>query len=324
MPRLAGMPILKRYSYNKAISILFALLFLFALPAFAATPSVAVIYPELRAPYNKIFSDIADGVEAQVNGRTKRYMLKKKYSALELNQWLKKNEIKVCVALGVRGETATYELANNIPVILGAVLTPKLITDTRSGISLAPSPDKLFSKVKKLKHGVSKIIVVYNPSKTGWLIRNARSAADKNGLELITYSTNSLSESAKIYQKIFTRPDIKHAAIWLPPDSTSVDNRAVLSFILEQSWAHGVAVFSSRLSHVNKGVLFAMYADNVKLGQSLGKAALDELSGNRGKIIGIVPVEDLQIAFNRRTAEHLGLNVSSAELRDYDAVFPAK
>lgn len=324
MPRLASMLILKRYSYKRAVLFLFVPLFFFAVPTFAATPSVAVIYPELRAPYNKIFSDIADGVEMQVNGRIKRYMLKKNFSVQELNLWLKKNEIKVCVALGVRGEDATYELANNIPVILGGVLTHKLIVDTRPVISLAPSPDKLFSKVKKLKRNINKIIVVYNPGKMEWLIRKARSAADKNGLELVTYSTGSLSESAKIYQEIFKRSDIKNAAIWLPPDSLSVDNRAVLSFILEQSWAQRTPVFSSRLSHVNKGVLFAMYPDNVKLGQSLGKAALDELNGNRGKIKGIVPAEDLQTAINRRTAEHLGMNVSSAELRNYDAVFPTK
>ncbi len=322
--RLAIMSILKLNSCKKTVLIFFALLLFFFIPAFAATPSVAVVYPEIRAPFNKIFTDIADGVEEQVNGRTVRYILKKEYSQQEFNQWLSKNNIKVCVALGVRGETATSVITNDIPVILGGVLKPKLIDDSRPGISVAPSPDKLFAKLKKLKPYVNEVIVVYNPDKTEWLIDQARYAAVKHGLELTTYSTVSLSRSAKLYREIFKRPGISNAAIWLPPDSTSVDNYAVLSFILEQSWKHGTIVFSTKLSHVNKGVLFALYPDNVKLGKSLGKIALDELKGNGASIKGMVPLEDLNTALNRRTAEHLGINISSSELRNFDAVFPSE
>ncbi len=318
------MPILKQNSCKKTVLFLFAFLLLFSVPNFAATPSIAVLYPELREPFNKIFTDIADGVEEQVNGRTVRYILKKEYSQQELNQWLSKNNIKVCVALGVRGETATSIITDDISVVLGGVLKPKLIGDSRPGISVAPSPDKLFEQLKKLKPNVNEVIVVYNPDKTEWLIDQARYAAVKHGIELTTYSTGRLSKSAKLYREIFKQPDISNTAIWLPPDSTSVDNYAVLSFILEQAWKHGTIVFSSKLSHVNKGVLFAMYPDNVKLGKSLGKIALDELKGNGASIKGMVPLEDLNTALNRRTAEHLGINISSSELRNYDAIFPSE
>ena len=315
---------IKRYSCRKTVLAFFAFLILFSLPAFSAAPTVAVIYPELRAPYNKIFTDMADGIAKEVNGRTFRYMLTKDYSTQDLNQWLNKNNIKVCVALGVRSESATSALENDIPVILGGVLTPKSKTDLRYGISLAPSPDKLFGKLKKLKPSVKEIVVVYNPNKTEWLVRRAQSAATKHRINLVTYSTGSLSESAKIYREIFRRKNINRSAIWLPPDPKSIDNRTLLSFILDQSWKKDTAVFSSSLAHVNKGVLFAMYPDNIRLGQSLGKAAMDELNGNTNKNKGLVPVSDLQTAFNKRTAEHLGINITSAELRSFDAVFPSE
>lgn len=322
--KLAGAPIFKLRSYKQAMLFLFVFLFLFSLPTFSAAPSVAVIYPELREPFNKIFTDMAEGVEKEVNGRTLRYILEKDYSQEKLNQWIRKNNIKVCVALGVRSEKATSTMGSDIPVVLGGVLTPKSNVNARSGISLAPSPDKLFGELKKLKPNTKEIIVVYNPNKTEWLIRRAQSAATKHRLELVTYSTKSLSESARFYRDIFKRPGIKNAAIWLPPDASSVDNRAVLSFILDQSWKKGTAVFSSSLSHVNKGVLFAMYPDNTRLGQSLGRVAMEELNGASGRNKEVVPVSDLQTAFNKRTAEHLGISITSAELRSYDAVFPSE
>jgi putative ABC transport system substrate-binding protein len=308
-------------SMNKAAWYLLAFALFFSLPIFAATPSVAVIYPELRSPYNKIFDDIADGVEKKVNGSTKRYALPKDYSSKELDVWLKKNNIKVCVALGSRGENAANNFSQDIPIVLSGILQPKSVV--HPGISLAASPDKLFAKLKQQKINVKQVIVIYNPDKSEWLIREAQSAALKHELELITYTTSSLSESAKIYQKVFKRLRIKDAAIWLPPDSTSIDNRTLLSFVLQQSWARSVAVFSSSPAHVNKGVLFAMYPDNMKLGQSLGAIAMDELNGGT-KLIGMIPVEDLKTAFNKRTAEHLGVRFTSDDLRNYDAVFPSK
>jgi len=96
-----------------------------------------------------------------------------------------------------------------------------------------------------------------------------------------------------------------------------------LSFVLEQSWEKDVVVFSSNPAHVNKGVLFAMYPDNMKLGESLGAFALEELNG--GKMLRkMIPVEDLKSAFNKRTAEHLGIRFTKDELRNYDAVFPSQ
>ena len=310
-----------KYSAKRIVLVAYVFLLILSLPIFAAMPSVAVIYPELRAPYNKIFDDIAKGIEKKVNGKTKRYVLSKDYSQKDLDEWIRKNDIKVCVALGGRGEKAANQFAQDIPIILSGILKPKL--SNQPGISLAASPDKLFSKLKQQKLNIKQVIVVYNPKKSEWLIREAQSAALKHGLELITYTTSSLSESAKIYRKVFKRLRIEDAAIWLPPDSTSMDNRTLLSFVLEQSWARNVVVFSSSPAHVNKGVLFAMYPDNMKLGQSLGAVALEELSGGT-KLRGMIPVEDLKAAFNRRTAEHLGVRFTSEDLRDYDAVFPSE
>ena len=292
-----------------------------SIPIFAAVPSVAVIYPELRAPYNKVFEDIADGVEKKVNGRTKRYVLPKNFSSQKFNEWIRQNDIKVCVALGMRGEKAVETLTEDIPVVLSGVLKSK--SPAYSGISLAASPDKLFAELKKQKLEINQVIVVYNPDKTEWLIRQAQSDALKHKLDLITYKTNSLSNSAKIYREIFSRSDIKKSSIWLAPDSTSVDNKTLLSFILEKSWTYDVAVFSSSPAHVSKGVLFAMYPDNMKLGQSLGSVVLGELNGS-ATLNKMVPVKDLKIAFNKRTAEHLGIKFTSDDLRNYDAVFPTR
>ena len=196
---------------KKAMWCLFAFVLLLSFPVFAATPSVAVIYPEVRAPFDKIFEDIADGVEKKVNGRTIRYVLPKEYSQKDLDDWIRKNDIKVCVALGGRGEKAANKFTQDIPIVLSGVLQPKLIA--HPGISFAASPDKLFSTLKKQKLNIKQVIVVYNPKKSAWLIKEAQSAASKHGLELVTYKTSSLSDSAKLYREIFKRLRIKDAAI---------------------------------------------------------------------------------------------------------------
>ncbi len=312
----------KLYSCLVVLAI-FLLQLIFLAPVVSTPTNVAVIYPEIRAPFNKIFADIADGVEKQANGSTKRYALKKDYSQKELEQWIVKNNIEVCVGLGRRGENALSEINNGIPFVLSGILSAKDAEQVMPVISMAPSPSKLFAKALSLKKDIKEIIVVYNPKKTQWLILKAREAATEHGITLTALETKSLSDSAKIYRKVFARPGIKNAAIWLPPDSTSVDNKAILSYILEKSWNRNIVVFSSGPAHVSKGALFAMYPDNFKLGERLAEIALSGLDGNKVSQ-RIFPAEELHAAINRRTAEHLGINVTNAELRLYDAVFPSE
>jgi putative ABC transport system substrate-binding protein len=65
-----------------------------------------------------------------------------------------------------------------------------------------------------------------------------------------------------------------------------------------------------------------MYPDNAKMGQSLAKLALKTAKAGSKKTNTMLPLRDLLIAFNVRTAEHLGLDVDRKQRDEFDLVFP--
>jgi putative ABC transport system substrate-binding protein len=99
-----------------------------------------------------------------------------------------------------------------------------------------------------------------------------------------------------------------------------VEENAVLPLVLQESWAHSLAVFSSSFGHVKRGTLFSMYPDNTELGRSLAVSALDMLAG--GGDTGMTPLREAQIAINLRTAKHLG--VDADRIQGVDLTFPER
>ena len=97
-----------------------------------------------------------------------------------------------------------------------------------------------------------------------------------------------------------------------------MDERAILPLTLRESWNRNIAVFSSNPSHVPRGVLFSLYPDNRAMGRTLAAMAVEEGNG----AASIEPLGDLRVAVNLRTAEHLGLDLSSRQRREFDLVFP--
>jgi putative tryptophan/tyrosine transport system substrate-binding protein len=91
--------------------------------------------------------------------------------------------------------------------------------------------------------------------------------------------------------------------------------------VLQEAWTRGLAVFSSSVAHVKRGALFSLYPNNVELGRSLAGAALGQLSGNGAQGRGVMPLKDVLMAVNVRTASHLGLGVAQRQL-SFDMVFP--
>jgi putative ABC transport system substrate-binding protein len=282
-----------------------------------------VIYPDIRPPYRDVFLDTIKGIEQVMAQPIKLYDLEKEYDSSDLISDLEKDQIRLVIALGRRGLRAATSLANQYPVVIGAVLVSSDTDGKRKlGISLTPDPDALFSQLTQLVPDTQRVSVVYDPTKNDWLMIHAKAAASRYGLELNLLPAKDLKQAAALYRKVIKAANSTQA-LWLPHDSSTVDKQAILTMILKEAWNKRFVVFSSNPAHVGKGALFSLYPDNRGMGRSLGELAKQRLL-NDDETKGIDPAHDLLSAVNIRTAKRLGLKLTSKQQREFDLVFPSR
>ncbi len=284
--------------------------------------TIAVLYPNVSEPFRSAFISMIQGIEERTRLRVRSYAVDPKMDAAELNLALKRNGTKVVIALGRQGLNVASSLDRDIVVLVGGAL---LLSDAEivnlNGISLTPDPALLFARLRALLPEVRRVIVVYDPKKTEWLLRIARDAAKTHGLELVAHEARDLGQAAHQYTSVFGNADSKRDAVWLPHDTTTVEEGTLLPLILKQSWNSGVPIFSSNVLHVKKGALFAMSPNNVELGRSLAASALGLMSGEMRKK-GVQPLRELHTAINLRTASHMGLHIGYQQQRTFDFIYP--
>ncbi len=320
-----------RYKNAAALSIadlaLVACLGLLAVwgrPVSAGDVAIGVLYPEIREPYRAVFLSIIAGIKEEIKEPVKTYEIDRSYDPSVLLSKLEADHVGLVIALGKRGLKVARELPSHFDILIGAVrATPGADGTVKGGITLTPDPDVMFRRLKTLAPEVRRVVVVYNPERSDWLIDRARRAASRQGLILEALSARDLKEAAPLYRDLIAEADPSYA-VWLPQDRSTVDKSTILPMILEAAWDKRFVVFSSSLAHVSKGALFSLYPDNTAMGRSLGAlaTALVEKRG-QGKA-DIVPLRDLQTAVNLRTAKRLGLRLNGAQARQFGLVFPSQ
>lgn len=283
---------------------------------------IAVLYPDIGEPYRSIFSKIIEGIEENAQAKITSYAVGSNFNAQAISSELKRQDIRVVIALGRNGLLAASALDKDIGVVAGGVVSvPEANARNNAILSLAPDPALLFSQLKELSPKTQRIFVVYDPRQNAWLIKLAKEAARSHGFELVAQEAGDLKSALGIYQSIFAAADAKHDALWLPQDSATVDESLVLPLVLQESWSKGIPVFSSNVSHVRRGALFALYPNNVELGRNLATSAIGMANGNPA-VRGVLPLRNVLTAFNTRTASHLGLAPSPAQQRGFNLLFP--
>ncbi|MGQ0709653.1 MAG: ABC transporter substrate-binding protein [Rhodoferax sp.] len=292
-----------------------------AQPQASDASRIAVLYPDLDEPYRGIFAKIIEGVEAQLGAPVLSYPIGSATAPKDVVAHLKRQNIGIVIALGRQGMKAASELERDVGVIAGGVVSPPE-GEGRSFplVSLAPDPKVLFDRLRQFMPEARRVIVVYDPKKTAWLIRLARDAARSLGLELQAIEVTDLKAAVRAYQELLVSADSRRDALWLPQDSTTVEDSSVLPLILESAWNRNLVVFSSSVSHVKRGALFSLYPDNIALGRQLAASAQSLLNGGAATV---VPMKDALLAVNVRTASHLGLQLSTRQ-QGFDLVFPAR
>ncbi len=281
---------------------------------------IAVIYPDIGEPYRSVFTQIIDGIEDKVKGRVSNFPVGKNVDVGQLKEALRRQDAKVVIALGRQGLRVARSLESDLGLVVGGVLSASEDEVQSAQVnSLSPDPALLFSRLKSMMPKARRVFAVYDPRQNEWLIRLAKDAAHLQGLELVTYQAQDLRSAMHAYQEILAKVDVEKDALWLPQDSTTVEDSTVMPMLLQESWSRNLTMFSSSFSHVRRGVLFSLYPDNVDLGRSLAGSALSLIaSGGNGS--GLMPLREVLMAINLRTARHLGVNTS--RLQSFDMAFP--
>lgn len=282
---------------------------------------IVVLYPDIGEPYRSVFSKIIEGIEENTKTKVTSYAVGRNFNPQAVSEELKRQDIRIVIALGRNGLKAAGALDKNIGVLAGGVISvPEAELRGGAALSLAPDPAQLFARLKALAPKTRRVFVVYDPAQNNWLIKLARDAARSHGIELVAREAGDLKTALGLYQSIFANADPKQDALWLPQDSNTVDESLVLPLVLQESWTKNLAVFSSNVSHVKRGVLFALYPNNEELGKNLAVSALGMANGD-ASVHGVLPLRDVLTAFNTRTASHLGLSPSLAQ-QGFDLLFP--
>jgi len=288
----------------------------------AARANIAVVYPDIGEPYRSVFSNIIDGIEERARGKVASFPLAMGANPPGLSDTLRQRDIRAVIALGRSGLKAAAGLDRQINVVAGGVLSvPESETQGMLVQSLAPDPALLFARLKSFLPSAKRVIVVFDPRQNDWLIRLAREAAKAQGLELLALEAEDLKSSVRRYQEVLASVNPRRDVLWLPQDSTTVDESAVLPLVLRESWDLSLAVFSSNVAHVRRGVLFSLYPDNVEIGRFLAGAVLASLQAGNVPVRGIQALKQVRTAVNTRTADHLGIDLRATSQRIH-LVFP--
>lgn len=294
-------------------------------------PLVAVVYPDLGEPYRAVFQQIVDGVQERARGRVTSLAVGPSTSAADLSGELRRRDVRSVILLGRLGLRLAGTLERSLGVVAGGVVSlPEAEAQGFPVYSLAPDPQLLFARLRQLAPTVRRVVVVFDPRQNAWLVRLARDAARVQGLELLALEAGDLKAAVRHYQDWLGSADTRRDALWLPQDSTTVEESVVLPLVLRESWDQGLAVFSSNVAHVRRGALFALYPDNPALGRSMAAAVMASAGGNAAGAAPsaaapagsrLLPLRDVLTAVNTRTAAHLGISLPATGLR-FDLVFP--
>ena len=281
---------------------------------------LAVFYPDVPDPYVRVFKDMIEGIRQVYPGQVRERILQRGTSYSDIELWLEKKRLKRVIALGNDAMKLSIMLPDSYVSVSGAILAaPINVSNSFTAVSLAPDPDMMFASLKKLAPKIKTIHVIYGEALHGRLMRRALQVASSHELEIKSYLNKDVKQIANLYRGFFETLDSQSEAVWLLQGDPGLRERSILYQVLKAAWNSNILVFSSNPSYVSKGVLFALYPDNTRMGNTLAQTLLARTAGEKPTI---VQTRDLLIAVNIRTAEHLGLEISRAQRREIDVIFP--
>src|SRR5215831_8773438 len=213
---------------------------------------------------------------------------------------------KLILAIGPQAAQVAKAEVQDIPVVFLLVRNPRkygLEGDNIAGISLDVPIEAQLAVYKSLLPTLQVLGVIYDPEKTGALVKEADEAAGKFGLRFLAASVASQAEVPAALRSLLGKVN----ALWLLPDDTVVTPES-LTFFLLTAFKQNLPVLTISDAFVEAGALASLSADYTDMGRQACQLSREIESGRLPPAqASIVPPTKIHVAINLQTASQLGL-----------------
>ena len=225
----------------------------------------------------------------------------------------------VVVAVGLKAALVVRQGLSSVPSIFCMVLNPEKYNLTQShmtGIALEIPFEDQIESLQKVLPKIKRVGVIYNPLKTGRIVKGAIRQAKNLGVELVPREISSEKEVPATLRAIVPHID----ALWLLPDSTVLTPDS-FNFLLQTTLEANIPVVGFSPDLVSKGVLLSVHFSYEDVGKQAARLAKKFLNGHKLTPGVVLTPEPLRLAINLKTANFLGISVPPNVLNRFQEMY---
>ena len=216
------------------------------------------------------------------------------------------------LAIGMNGLSRVKRI-KDIPVVYLMILNPQSILsgeENITGVSMNIPQEKLLVTLLEALPNVKTVGLLYNPERTGHLVKRAREAARKTGIKLIAGEVHSPKEVPSSIKKLKGKIDV----FWMIPDIT-VASPELIEFLFLFFLENNIPILTFAEKYVEIGALISIGVDPFDMGRQAGAMVEEILSGKDVNDVQQVEARKAIISINLKIARKLGITVDEKIIR---------
>lgn len=260
------------------------------------------------APYEKVIQ----GVKSVCNSKINRLVVSELEGA-DVVEKITKIKPDMILAIGMNALSMVKEI-KNIPIIYLMILNPQSILSGEkniTGVSLNVPQDKQLDILSNILPDFKNIGLLYDPERTGNLVKRAQIAAQKTDINLIAEEVHSSKDVPVLLKNIKGKCDI----FWMLPDITVITPETIESLLLF-SIENKIPILTFSEKYVEVGATMSIGVDAYDMGCQAGEMAKKILAGTDVTRIQQEDARKTVVSINIKIAKKLGIHIDKKNIGD--------
>jgi putative ABC transport system substrate-binding protein len=226
-----------------------------------------------------------------------------------ISREIKRIKPDIVLAIG-RDALSTAKKVKNIPVVYLMVLNPQTMLSGEkniTGVSMNISAEKQLRAFLEALPRTKRIGIVYDPSRTAYIVKDAQHAARKMGVTLLAKKTENSKEVPSLIMDMKGKID----AFWMVPDITVITPDTV-EFLILFSMENNIPLLTFSEKYLELGAFMSTAIDPFDMGVQAAEMANNILREKDGKSIQQANARRMIVSTNLMIAGKLGIHLNLA------------